>query len=147
MIKCKAVISMVVIALLSLGCATLKKGPREPVWIESEPSGAEVWINGRLRGPTPFLQDLLSARTYLFEVKLKNCGVASFVISGHLGGSYVAFDLFSGVWPCIVDGATGSWYVLDATGAYITFHCESGERPDVLIRPRSPRAKRAPFVP
>ena len=47
-----------VAASISIGCATMANGSRQPVAVTSEPAGAHVFVNGRPAGTTPLRLDL-----------------------------------------------------------------------------------------
>jgi hypothetical protein len=59
-------------ALLTTGCATLTKGPRQNVQIESAPRGATVIVNGNVVGETPMNISLSRQRAH--EIVIERAG-------------------------------------------------------------------------
>lgn len=98
---------------LFIGCAALIKGTHEEVAFSSDPSGAEVYVNGRMMGTTPFALKLESKETYVIEFKKEGYGTKTYTITNHLGTGWVILDVIFGLVPVIVDAATGAWYELD----------------------------------
>lgn len=59
---------VLVAAVLASGCATMMNGTRQRVAIVSEPSGAEVMVNGATRGLTPVTVDMSRLRPGLLQI-------------------------------------------------------------------------------
>ncbi len=99
--------------LLFSGCAAIIKGTHEEVAFSSDPSGAEVYVNGRMMGSTPFALKLESKETYVIEFKKEGYETKTYTITNHLGAGWVVLDVIFGLVPVVVDAATGAWYELD----------------------------------
>ncbi len=104
---------LVVVIYLATGCATLFKGASENVDFSSDPSGADVYVNGSLRGKTPINLKLESKKTYTIEFKKEGHEPRSYTITNHVGAGWIILDILGGLIPIIVDAATGAWYELD----------------------------------
>lgn len=104
---------LVVIIYLVTGCATLFKGASENVDFSSDPSGADVYVNGSLRGKTPINLKLESKKTYTIEFKKDGYEPHTYTITNHVGAGWIILDILGGLIPIIVDAATGAWYELD----------------------------------
>ena len=105
--------SLLLVALsLMTACATLFNGDREPVSFSSNPSDAEVWINGTLRGKTPLMIELQPNEEYEIVFKKEGREMA-YDLNNHVGAGWVVLDILGGIVPVVVDAATGSWYELD----------------------------------
>lgn len=53
MVQTTGAISVLIIALLAVGCATIVDGSSQPVTFNSEPNRAKIFINGAQMGVTP----------------------------------------------------------------------------------------------
>ena len=105
--------SLPVLVLSALtACATLFNADREPVSFSSNPSDAEVWINGTLRGRTPLMIELQPNEEYEIVFKKEGREMA-YDLNNHVGAGWVVLDILGGIVPVVVDAATGSWYELD----------------------------------
>jgi len=98
--------------IFSAGCATVFKGGTSSVEFNSSPMGAEVSIDGMPRGKTPLKLELASNKSYNVVFK-KDGKTQSFTISNKLGATWLILDIVSGLFPVIIDAATGNWYDLD----------------------------------
>lgn len=108
--------SMSVFALASTfalsGCGALFNGGPAHVAFQSNPSGAEVWINGAQRGATPITLDLAKNQNYTVTFKKAGFQDATMNLNKKVGAGWVILDILGGVLPVVVDAATGSWYGL-----------------------------------
>jgi|WetSurMetagenome_2_1015567.scaffolds.fasta_scaffold808734_1 hypothetical protein len=98
---------------LFIGCAAIEKGTHEQVDFASDPTGADVYIDGELLGTTPVTLKLESKHTYRIEFKKKGFAPKQYTITNHIGTKWVVFDVILGLAPVLVDAFTGSWYELD----------------------------------
>jgi len=95
------------------GCATILKGGSQDVFLVSEPSAAQVYIDGQLRGATPIELKLECDKTYVIEFRKDGYETQVYNISNGVGAGWVILDVVCGLVPVIVDAATGAWYSLD----------------------------------
>ncbi len=95
------------------GCATILKGSNEPVDFDSDPTGAQVYVNGMLIRKTPTTLELESKTTYTIEFRKEGYEPATYTITNHLGAGWIILDILLGFFPVVVDAATGAWYRLD----------------------------------
>lgn len=95
------------------GCATLEKGTHESVDFDSDPSGADVYVNGDRMGSTPVTLKLESKTIQRVEFKKSGYRSKNYTITNHIVTKWVIFDVILGVAPVIVDAVTGAWYELD----------------------------------
>jgi hypothetical protein len=96
-----------------IGCATIEKGTHEHVDFASDPTNADVFVNGESMGTTPVTLKLESRQTYKIEFKKKGFATKQYTITNHIGTKWVVFDVILGLAPVVVDAVTGSWYELD----------------------------------
>jgi hypothetical protein len=86
----------IVTSLLASGCATLEKGTRHNVTVESAPRGATVIVNGQVAGVTPIMLGLSRQRSH--EVTIERPGYVSehvtiLSVPNEAAQAYVRFDL------------------------------------------------------
>jgi len=104
---------IVCVGLLTSSCALIFKGTSEEVQFESSPDRAEVYVNGDLAGETPIAIKLESKRSYTIVFKLEGYKDQSFQIQNKIGAGWIILDILGGLFPIIIDAATGAWYSLD----------------------------------
>lgn len=109
---------LVIVSILSTGCATLFKGTQDEVVFTSNPTSATVYINGTARGETPLHLKLISKETYTIEFRKDGYQSQTVMITNRVGTKWVVLDVLGGIVPVIVDVATGSWYQLDPNTAH-----------------------------
>lgn len=108
---CKVVIIIIVIQLT--GCATIFKGTNSHLGMHSNPSGAEIFINGKYIGKTPLSLKLTSKTTYMVEFRKEGFKTITRNVTNKVGAGWVILDVLAGLVPVIIDAVTGSWYHLD----------------------------------
>ena len=96
-------------------CATIFKGSKSPVALNSSPAGSEVYINGYKMGVTPLNLKLESKGNYHIEFRKEGYATYTYMLTNHVGAGWVILDIVVGLLPVIVDAATGAWYELDQT--------------------------------
>jgi hypothetical protein len=119
-----ALLVLAVIAAATGGCATILKGSSEEVFLVSEPSGADVYIAGQLRGSTPLELDLESEDTYAVEFQMEGYRTAVHNIAHSVGAGWVILDVVCGLFPVIIDAVTGAWYSLEDTNVSVVLEPE-----------------------
>ena len=95
------------------GCASILKGTSQDVFLVSEPSKAEIYIDGQLRGTTPLELELETDKTYVVEYRMDGYTTQIFNISNSIGAGWIILDVVCGLVPVVVDAVTGAWYSLD----------------------------------
>lgn len=101
-----------VLCVILAGCGALFNGGPANVAFNSDPSGAQILIDGTARGTTPATLSLAKNKSYLVTFKKAGFQDASAEITRKVSGGYIVLDILGGVLPVVVDAATGSWYVL-----------------------------------
>ncbi len=107
----KILIFIIIIQLT--GCATIFKGTNSHLGMHSNPSGAEVYINGKFMGKTPLSLKLSSKATYMIEFKKEGFRTITRNVTNKVGAGWVILDVLAGLVPVIIDAVTGAWYHLD----------------------------------
>jgi len=96
-----------------VGCGAVFNGAPQEVNVTSEPSGAEVWVNGNRVGVTPVAVSLTKRQNHTVTFKMEGRPEQSIVLNRKVKAGYIILDVVCGVIPIVVDAATGSWYGLD----------------------------------
>ena len=98
----KIPISILMIGLLVfVACATLFKGTHNTVDFNSDPIGAQVYINGNFSGTTPVNLKLESKKTYTIEFKKENYATRTYTITNSVGAVWIILDILAGLIPVI----------------------------------------------
>ncbi len=95
------------------GCATLFAPQSHALAIASEPSGADVYVNGFKMGTTPIELSLSADKSYMIEFRKEGYQTVTRVVNTRVGAGWVILDVIGGLIPIIVDAATGKWNSLD----------------------------------
>lgn len=95
------------------GCASIFKGVNEEVNINSEPNGANIYVNGQMLGKTPLQIRLPTKNTHYIEFVKEGYEKKTFILTSSIGAHWIILDILSGLIPIIIDAATGSWYSFD----------------------------------
>jgi hypothetical protein len=105
-----------VVAALSLSslsaCGALFNGGPADVTVNSNPAGAEVWVDGTNRGVTPATLQLSKGQSHTVTLRRAGYQEKTVVIDRKLSSTYLILDILGGLLPVVIDAATGSWYVL-----------------------------------
>lgn len=113
-----------VVAALSLSslsaCGALFNGGPANVTVNSNPPGAEVWVDGTNRGVTPATLQLSKKESHTVTLRRAGYQETTVTINRKVSGTYVILDVLGGLLPVIIDAATGSWYVLDTNEVNVT---------------------------
>src|SRR5262245_31454678 len=98
MFHAKQVMAMVLVGLLTMlsGCASIFKGGTQDVPINSNPAGAQVWIDGVYQGMTPLHLKLDVKKSYTVVLRRdgeeRTCSLASKV-----GAGWIVLDALGGL--------------------------------------------------
>lgn len=112
-------LALVLVLLLS-SCALIFKGENDSVNFDTDPEGAEVFINGVSYGTTPVSVQLKASETYTVSLRYQG-EERTVLIQNQVGALWVVLDVLSGFVPLIVDAATGAWYELEPNQVYFDF--------------------------
>lgn len=98
---------LTLLAFLS-GCASVVNGSRQEVVIDSQPSGAEVMINGVSRGQTPLRIDLLRKTSHLVELSLEGYLHYEVTVEPEMNAAVWGNIVAGGAIGMMIDGSNGS---------------------------------------
>ncbi len=97
------------IVLAAAGCGLIVSGTHATINTDTDPQGAEVWMDGVLIGRTPLVTEIDSTEEHDLVFKLDGREMPVKLRRRVMGGA-VFMDVLFGLIPLIVDGATGGWY-------------------------------------
>jgi hypothetical protein len=107
----KFVSGCVVFALFS-GCASIVSGTKQPIKFSSQPSGADVVIDGVSRGRTPAEIDVSTKSAHAVRIELAGYKTYETKLERKMNGWIFGNIAFGGVIGVIVDASTGAMYGL-----------------------------------
>lgn len=107
-------ISLFVVASLCFNsCATLFGKKTHALAVGSDPSGADVYVNGFKMGTTPVELNLKGDKSYTIEYRKEGYESISRVVNTKVGAGWIVLDVLGGLIPVVIDAATGNWNKLD----------------------------------
>ena len=109
----KNILFFSILLLLNSSCATLLRSQKDKIDISSEPSGADIYVNGYRMGATPIKLELEANQTYYIEFKKEGYEPITKVVNTKVGAGWVILDVVFGIVPVIVDAITQDWKKLD----------------------------------
>lgn len=115
-----AVMMSAAFLLTLVSCGTLFNSNQKSVAMGSEPSEAEVFINGSRVGVTPITIELDNQSSHTVTFRKDGYREATCQIDTSVGAGYVVLDVLGGLVPVIVDAATGQWKSLDRETCNVT---------------------------
>ncbi len=116
----KKLFVLVVVAVLFSGCALIFKGDSSRVTFNSNPQGASVLIDGNSIGLTPTEALLKTNRSYNVTFRLSGQQERTYILNNRVGTLWIVLDVLGGLFPLIIDAATGAWYEFDDTNINVT---------------------------
>ena len=94
------------------GCATLFNEKQPSIGIESDPDGADVYVDGNYVGTTPVSIKLSVRNKYTIVFRKAGYEDHTYELSNFVGTGWIVLGVLGGLIPIIVDAATGDWYEL-----------------------------------
>ena len=109
----KKILILVLVSLFTMGCATLFKSKTVAINIDSDPQGAEIYINGNRVGKTPMPFNTSHKQPITLTFKKEGYSDKTYIINNSVGAGWVILDCVGGFIPVVIDAVTGNWYELD----------------------------------
>jgi hypothetical protein len=95
-------------------CAAILNGKRDNLRLNSDPPGANVYVDGDRAGKTPCAYSVDATQDHHLDFRLEGYESVSRMISSSMGAGWLIADvLFSGLIGVIIDASTHSWNSLD----------------------------------
>lgn len=98
--------------LLFTGCATLTSSTVQSININSNPSGAKVYIDGEDRGTTPQKVDLKRKENHVVKIELAGYQPHEIKLTKKVNGWVWGNIIFGGLIGLAIDAGTGAMYKL-----------------------------------
>lgn len=112
----KQILSSTLIILLVFisfnNCATIMHGTSQDIGISSNPTGAEITIDGREYGKTPAFVDLKRGDNHIIKIELTGYEPYEITTTKSLSGWVLGNILFGGLIGLAVDAISGGIYKL-----------------------------------
>ena len=102
-----------VVTLSLVGCATLFKNKTAVVNINSDPDGADVYVNGNRMGKTPLPLNLSHKKPLTITFKKDGYEDKTYIVNTNVRAGWVILDCLGGFIPVIIDAITGNWTSLE----------------------------------
>lgn len=108
-------VALACLSLLQPGCASMLKGNNEQIMVSSEPSGANVSVNGQQEGTTPYVANVPSSRD--LQIQLSKPGYEPITVADNTSfrWGYEIWSFVDFVIPMGVDMADGAAWGHDQT--------------------------------
>ena len=114
------VLMLVAAAAAMAGCATLFGKHTKDLSLNSNPAGAEVYVNGNRVGVTPLTYQVPNNKAVNVTFKLDGHKDMTCNLTTSTGGGWVVLDILGGLVPVIIDAATGDWSQLTSNACNVT---------------------------
>lgn len=111
----KLIASVLLSALCTQGCATIIKGSRQMIYVNSDPPGSQVKIDSRRVGNTPY-SGYVTHDEHVISVSHDRCETQDHLITTSISGWTFFPILFAGIGlvpSIVVDGINGTITTLD----------------------------------
>ncbi len=105
-------ISIAAILLFTQGCGTTMQGTKQQIGINSTPSDARVFIDGREQGVTPMVAEVRRKDPALISVRLDGYEPYELFLTRSTSGWIWGNVVFGGIIGIAIDAAAGGMYKL-----------------------------------
>lgn len=106
------IITISLFLLLTQACGTIMQGTTQQVGISSNPSDANVTINGQTYGKTPMIIDLKRKDSHMVKIELDGYQPYETTLTRSTSGWVWGNILFGGLIGLVVDSSAGGMYKL-----------------------------------
>lgn len=108
-----------VLTVSLIGCASIFKQKNRTVDFDSNPQGADVYINGNRMGTTPMPLNLSNLKPVTVTFKKEGYTDKTYIINTETGTGWVILDIFGAFIPVIIDAVTNNWSNLDTSAVKV----------------------------
>jgi len=113
------------VLICALGCATIFRGSKQELSIDSLPEGAEVTVGGVEYGNTPAKLKLSPKEEPIIILTKENYEPLKIQTSSGVGGGWIVLGILTFPVGLIVDAVTGCWYGFDQKHFEVDFNNSS----------------------
>ena len=113
-------------AVALASCATLFNDKNPPIGINSNPAGAEVFVDGNYVGTTPVEVKLSVRKEHAIVFRKDGYEDKTYHLSNFVGVGWIVLDILGGLVPIIVDAATGDWMELSQENVAVALRSHDG---------------------
>lgn len=122
-------IFVAVLVVSATGCATIINGSNQNVKITSKPKAANVTIDGKMKGQTPYVAKLRRKDSHIIVIEMGGYEPFEMLIEKKLSGWVFGNIVIGGLPGLVVDVLTGAMYKLDPDRVKVTLQ-EQGIQAD-----------------
>ncbi len=115
-----AIASLATLSLFAGGCASIVKGTTQAIPVSSNPTGADVKLDGNRVGQTPMSVEVKRKSDHLMTIEKAGYQPESIAITRNIGGAVFGNILAGGVIGWGVDAISGAQYNLTPAMISIT---------------------------
>lgn len=108
------------LAAFNGGCASIVKGTTQPIPVTSDPTGADVKLDGNKLGQTPLKVEAKRKADHLITIEKAGYQTESVAVTRNIGGAVFGNILAGGLIGWGVDAISGAQYNLTPTTINIT---------------------------
>ena len=108
-----------VAAIFFSGCASVMHGTRQPVTFSSQPSEAQVYLDGELKGVTPITIDLERGKYSSLTISKEGYATQNKAIGDKIDPIFWGNIIIGGVVGSSTDAGTGAMYQYDPNSYFI----------------------------
>lgn len=101
-------------------CAAIFSSGPDPVAFDSDPSGAELLVNGERMGTTPVTLQLHPDKQHTVTFRRPGYEDAVVSLTTHVQAGWVVLDILAGVIGVAIDAGTGEWKAFDSGRQFVT---------------------------
>ena len=109
-----------ILALGMSSCALIFKGDSARVTFASNPTQAEVLIDGASIGQTNTQAVLKTNRSYSITFRKAGFNDKTYMLTNRVGTLWIVLDVLSGLVPLVIDAATGAWYEFETNNVNVS---------------------------
>jgi hypothetical protein len=130
-----AITSIALLAILGGGCASIVKGTTQPIPVSSDPTGADVKLDGNRVGQTPMTVEVKRKSDHLLTIEKTGYLPESVAITRNIGGAVFGNIIAGGLIGWGVDAISGAQYNLTPATINIALRVNTtGSAPDTTIK-------------
>lgn len=139
-------LSVAILGLAVAGCAAMFSSGPTALHFQSNPTGAQVLVNGVPRGTTPVTLPLHADDEHIVTFRRTGCTDVTLPLETHVQAGFVVLDLLAGIIGVAVDAGTGEWKEFNDRVPYAQLDCRGAlaAGPEAIAVPPSPDPEPSP---